>query len=38
VHYRYEDEPSTVRFAADAVTMLRDLARIRWNDWRGRYG
>src|SRR5260370_23423187 len=37
-HYRYEDEPSTVRFAADAVTMLRDLARIRWNDWRGRYG
>jgi dolichyl-phosphate beta-glucosyltransferase len=38
VHYRYEDEPSTVRFAADAVTMLRDLATIRWNDWRGRYG
>jgi dolichyl-phosphate beta-glucosyltransferase len=37
VHYRYEDEPSTVRFAADAVTMLRDLTRIRWNDWRGRY-
>ncbi len=38
VQYRYEDEPSTVRFAADAVTMLRDLARIRWHDWRGRYG
>ena len=37
VHYRYDDEPSTVRFAADAVTMLRDLVRIRWNDWRGRY-
>lgn len=37
VHYRYDEEPSTVRFATDAVTMLRDLARIRWNDWRGRY-
>ena len=37
VQYRYDDEPSTVRFAADAATMLRDLARIRWNDWRGRY-
>src|SRR2546423_14530105 len=31
---RSDDEPSTVRFAADAAAMLRDLARIRWNDWR----
>src|SRR5256884_1060929 len=37
VQYRYDDEPSTVRFAADAAAMLRDLARIRWNDWRGGY-
>lgn len=37
VRYRYDDEPSTVRFAADAVTMSRDLVMIRWNDWRGRY-
>ena len=37
VHYRYDDEPSTVRFAADAAGMLRDLVKIRWNDWRGRY-
>src|SRR3989442_8681551 len=37
VHYRYDDEPSTVRFAADAAHMLRDLVQIRWNDWRGRY-
>ena len=37
VQYRYDDEPSIVRFAADAAAMLRDLARIRWNDWRGRY-
>src|SRR2546422_2276484 len=38
VHYRYDDEPSTVRFAADAVEMLEDLVKIRWNAWRGRYG
>jgi dolichyl-phosphate beta-glucosyltransferase len=38
VDYRYDDEPSTVRFAADAAEMLEDLVRIRWNDWRGRYG
>src|SRR5207247_11251156 len=31
VHYRYDDEPTTVRFVADAVGMLEDLARIRWN-------
>ena len=37
VHYRYDDEPTTVRFVADAVGMLEDLVRIRWNDWRGRY-
>ena len=37
VSYRYDDEPSTVRFLADALEMVRDLARIRWNDWRGRY-
>src|ERR1051326_7089028 len=34
VQYRDDDEPSAVRFAADAAAMLRDLARIRWNDWR----
>jgi dolichyl-phosphate beta-glucosyltransferase len=37
VSYRYDDEPSTVRFVADAAGMLRDLWTIRWNDWRGRY-
>ena len=37
VQYRYDDEPSTVRFAADAAGMVRDLMKIRWNDWRGRY-
>ncbi|HYT05007.1 MAG TPA: glycosyltransferase [Gemmatimonadales bacterium] len=38
VRYRYDEEPSTVRFTADAAGMLRDLVKIRWNDWRGRYG
>ena len=37
VRYRYDDEPSTVRFAADAAEMLHDLVKIRWNDWRGCY-
>lgn len=37
VQYRYDDEPSTVRFAEDAMEMLEDLVKIRWNDWRGRY-
>jgi dolichyl-phosphate beta-glucosyltransferase len=37
VHYRYDDEPSTVRFATDAVGMLRDLMKIPWNNRRGRY-
>ena len=37
VHYRYDNEPSTVHFARDAAEMLRDLVTIRWNDWRGRY-
>jgi glycosyltransferase involved in cell wall biosynthesis len=37
VHYRYDDEPSTVRFVADAVEMLEDVVKIRWNHWRGRY-
>jgi dolichyl-phosphate beta-glucosyltransferase len=37
VHFRYDSEPSTLRFTRDGMTMLGDLARIRWNDWRGRY-
>ena len=38
VFFRYDEEPTTVRFAEDALTMMRDLFRIRRNDWRGRYG
>ena len=37
VFFRYDSEPSTVSFATDVVRMVRDLARIRWNDLRGRY-
>jgi dolichyl-phosphate beta-glucosyltransferase len=37
VFFRYDEEPTTVRFAEDAMTMIRDLVRIRRNDWRGRY-
>ncbi|HYK12088.1 MAG TPA: glycosyltransferase [Gemmatimonadales bacterium] len=37
VHFRYDSEPTTVRLAQDGSTLLSDLARIRWNDLRGRY-
>lgn len=37
VHFRYGDEPSTVRVVRDALTMTADLARIRWREWRGSY-
>jgi dolichyl-phosphate beta-glucosyltransferase len=35
--FRYRDEPSTVRFARDAVTMISDLIRIRVRGWTGAY-
>lgn len=37
VRFRYDDEPSTVRFVRDAGTMAADLARIRWRGWTGEY-
>ena len=37
VHFRYDDEPSTVRFAAAAFRMASDLFEVKLNDWRGRY-
>jgi dolichyl-phosphate beta-glucosyltransferase len=37
VRFRYDSEPSSLRFARDGATMLGDLLRIRWNDWRGAY-
>ena len=38
VRFRYNDEPTTVRFARDVRTMAADLARIRWRGWVGKYG
>ncbi len=37
VHFRYDHEPSTLRFTRDGVVMLMDLGRIEWNRRRGRY-
>lgn len=37
VEFRYDNEPTTVRFVRDAALMVRDLVRIRFKDWRGDY-
>jgi dolichyl-phosphate beta-glucosyltransferase len=37
VTFRYDNEPSTVRFMRDSARMLTDLGRILLNGWRGRY-
>lgn len=37
VTFRYDDEPSTIRFARDGTRMLTDLARILVNARRGHY-
>jgi dolichyl-phosphate beta-glucosyltransferase len=37
VHFRYDDEPTTVRFARDSSRMLQDIWQVRTNAWRGRY-
>jgi dolichyl-phosphate beta-glucosyltransferase len=38
VYFRYDEEPTTVRFAQSAFTMAGELLQIRLNDWRGKYG
>ena len=37
VSFRYDSEPSTVRFIIDSARMIHDLLRIRWRSLRGRY-
>lgn len=37
VHFRYDEEPTTVRFAQSAFRMALDLAHVRLNHLRGRY-
>jgi dolichyl-phosphate beta-glucosyltransferase len=38
VYFRYDSEPTTVRFTNDALQMIRDLVTIRRNDSRRLYG
>ena len=37
VNFRYDDEPTTVRFARDTRRMLQDIWQVRTNAWRGQY-
>jgi dolichyl-phosphate beta-glucosyltransferase len=37
VNFRYDDEPTTVRFARDSRRMLVDIWEVRMNAWRGQY-
>ena len=37
VSFRYDEEPTTVRFARDGRRMLQDIWQVRINAWRGRY-
>lgn len=38
VDFHYNNEPSTVHFVRDVLTMLRDIATVRWHGWWRRYG
>jgi len=37
VHFRYDEEASTVRFARDSNRMLQDIWKVKTNAWRGQY-
>ncbi|MBI1810157.1 MAG: glycosyltransferase [Gemmatimonadetes bacterium] len=37
VFFRYDEEPTTVRFTQSAITMAGELLQVRLNDWRGKY-
>ncbi len=37
VNFRYDDEPTTVRFARDSNRMLQDIWKVKRNAWRGEY-
>ena len=37
VQFRYDDEPTTMRFARDSRRMLQDIWQVRINAWRKRY-
>jgi dolichyl-phosphate beta-glucosyltransferase len=37
VYFRYDEEPTTVKFTQSIFQMIADLARVRMNHFRGRY-
>ena len=37
VNFRYDDEPTTMRFAHDSNRMLQDIWKVKMNGWRGQY-
>lgn len=37
VHFRYDEEASTMRFARDSNRMLQDIWKVKTNAWRGQY-
>lgn len=37
VNFRYDDEPTTMRFASDSRRMFVDIWRVRMNAWSGSY-
>src|SRR5215208_5841250 len=37
VNFRYDEEPTTVRFARDSTRMLQDIWQVRTSAWRGQY-
>jgi dolichyl-phosphate beta-glucosyltransferase len=37
VHFRYDEEPSTVRLVRSAMVMAGDLLQVRINGWRNKY-
>ena len=37
VHFRYDAEPTTIRFARDGNRMIQDIWKVKRNAWRGQY-
>ena len=37
VHFRYDEEPTTITFTQSVFRMMADLVHVRLNDWRGAY-
>ncbi len=37
VYFRYDEEPTTIKFTQSVFTMIADLLHVRWNHLRGAY-